>query len=202
MKTATREYWLTKAASKLAPRIERAGYKLPENVRYACGFPSRGGLAKKKRTVGECWDSDCSKDKTFEVLVSPTQDDPVEVLCTLLHEMIHAAVGIAEKHKGNFRKCALAVGFTGKMTETPPTDELRADLADLAKQLGPYSHARLTGRESSGPPKQGTRMIKCECGGCGYVFRTTRKWIETGLPTCHCGGTFNSDYEPEEQDDE
>jgi hypothetical protein len=34
---------------------------------------------------------------------------------------------------------------------------------------------------------QGTRMLKLECSGCGYVARTTRKWLEVGAPSCCCG---------------
>ena len=34
-----------------------------------------------------------------------------------------------------------------------------------------------------------TRMLKCECSACGYVARTTRRWlIEYGPPLCPCNG--------------
>jgi hypothetical protein len=33
-------------------------------------------------------------------------------------------------------------------------------------------------------------MLKLECEDCGYVVRTTQKWIEMGSPTCYCGGHF------------
>ncbi len=32
------------------------------------------------------------------------------------------------------------------------------------------------------------RQLKCECRGCGAIFRTSRHWIERGLPKCACGG--------------
>jgi len=32
--------------------------------------------------------------------------------------------------------------------------------------------------------KQGTRLVKCGCAGCGYNFRITRMWIEVGIPKC------------------
>jgi hypothetical protein len=31
---------------------------------------------------------------------------------------------------------------------------------------------------------RGTRLIKVACPQCGYTVRTTRQWIETGLPVC------------------
>ena len=35
--------------------------------------------------------------------------------------------------------------------------------------------------------KQSTRMLKCQCGFCGYVVRTTRTWLdEYGPPLCPC----------------
>lgn len=38
--------------------------------------------------------------------------------------------------------------------------------------------------------KQPTRLIKCACPNCGYVIRTTRKWMATGLPWCACETQF------------
>lgn len=183
-----REQWLTNGAEKLAPRLNAAGFPMPANARYTCGFPSRGGLGKKKRTIGQCWDSTCSADKTFEILISPTQSDPVQVLAILLHEMIHAAVGLQEGHKGNFRKVAKATGLEGKMTATVPGAALIVDLKEIAASLGAYPHATLDGRMHSGPAKQSTRLIKCQCPSCDFTIRTTRTWIdEVGLPTCACG---------------
>lgn len=45
--------------------------------------------------------------------------------------------------------------------------------------------------------KDGTRMIKCECASCGYVVRTTKKWLEKGNPFCPCG----TEMKPQEQED-
>jgi hypothetical protein len=45
--------------------------------------------------------------------------------------------------------------------------------------------------ESTRPPKQDARLIKCECGECGYVVRTTRKWLEIGAPHCPNHGAMN-----------
>ena len=40
----------------------------------------------------------------------------------------------------------------------------------------------------------GSRMIKivCDADGCGYTVRTTRKWIDVGLPTCPCGSAMSA----------
>jgi hypothetical protein len=38
--------------------------------------------------------------------------------------------------------------------------------------------------------KVGSRLVKLECPGCGYVLRATRVWIATGVPVCVCGARF------------
>jgi hypothetical protein len=40
-------------------------------------------------------------------------------------------------------------------------------------------------------PKQNTRMLKCECPMCGYIARTSQKWIdEVGPPHCPVHGAM------------
>jgi hypothetical protein len=44
------------------------------------------------------------------------------------------------------------------------------------------------------PEKQATRMLKCACATCGYIVRTTRKWLETaGAPLCPIEGMDQGD---------
>ncbi len=33
-------------------------------------------------------------------------------------------------------------------------------------------------------------MLKLQCPGCAYVIRTTRTWLDVGLPVCCCGEDF------------
>ncbi len=35
--------------------------------------------------------------------------------------------------------------------------------------------------------KQSTRLLRIVCPACGYTARTTRHWLDRGLPTCPCG---------------
>jgi len=186
-KYQTREEWLIAAAETLAQRIAAAEAKMPEHVRYTCGWPSKGALAAKKRVIGQCWSALCSKDARFEIFISPYLDDQVEVLATLLHEMIHAAVGIPAGHRGPFKRVAVKTGLEGPMTATHAGPELEHDLKDLAAELGRYPHGKLDKAMTDGSKKEGTRMLKIVCPECGYTARTTAKWIEAGLPTCCCG---------------
>lgn len=179
-----REAWLIKASEKLGVLLEEVGQTAPE-VRVSVGFPKgRGG--KKFKAIGQCWSGACAGDGLAQVFIHPELADAVRVLDVLLHEIIHATVGTECGHKGAFKQVALAVGLTGKMTATEAGEDLKPRLEAIAQELGEYPHSALNS-EAGGGKKQGTRLIKCECDECGYVVRTTAKWLEALGPVfCPC----------------
>ena len=180
----TREAWLLAGVSLLHARFTEAGYGVPDNVRVTCGWPSKGALARKHQRIGECWADSMSKGKVFEVFISPTLAEPVKVLDVLTHELVHATVGLKAKHGKLFKRCALAVGLEGKMRWTNAGAELVKALTGYANTLGHYPHDELE-HMTTGERKQGTRLIKAECGVCGYTVRVTRKWLDlAGAPLC------------------
>lgn len=180
-----REQWLLKCLENFRRDFQNFGHPLPERIRASCSWPSKGALAKKKRRIGEAWSAECSGDKTFETFISPCLQDSVEVGATLVHELVHCAVGLKAGHGRMFRECAIKMGLEGKMTATKAGEKLKERLHAIAKRLGEYPHAKL--KHSDAPPKQGTRMILVKCPVCEYQCRTTRKWLEVGVPTCPCG---------------
>lgn len=188
MNHPTRETYLQAATTHLAPLFAAQGFPLPP-VRASVGIPAGGAGGKLKR-IGECWSNRASADNTTEIFICPSQSEPVQVLAILLHELIHAAVGLECGHKGPFKRVALALGLEGKMTATTPGEQLTRDLATLAASLGDYPHAALN-TALSGRKKQGTRMIKLVCDDCGWSCRTAQKNVDAGLPVCHCGGEIN-----------
>ncbi len=164
-----REQWLNECIQKLRPEFEQLAHPLPEKIRASCSWPSKSGLANKKRRIGEAWSSKNSADQSCEVFISPVLKDPIEVSATLVHELVHCAVGVEEGHKGKFPRLAKAVGLEGKMTATTASAELT---------------------HSNAAKKQGCRLLKVVCE-CGCVVRMTRKWLdEVGPPTCGCGGAM------------
>lgn len=173
-----RETWLGLVAQRMTPWFN----DLPP-LRFAIGFPSTG---KKGRRIGEIWDGANSDDGHFEVLIRPDLDDPVEVAAVLAHELVHAAVGLRAGHGRPFRKVALSIGLEGKMTATVPGDAFKRSVKPILEEVGPLPHARLSfGCQSSGPKKQGTRLVKVACPECGYTVRVTRKWLDgAGAPLC------------------
>lgn len=197
----TREKWLLQLTERLRLMFEDIGFKLPEKIRASCGFPSKGALATKARRIGECWSDDKSEDQHYETFVSPLLSDVAEVAATQVHELCHAAVGVKCGHKKPFTKVAKAIGLEGKMTVTTAGVELAAKLLKLTDEIGPYPHARLV--HSSSPKKQGTRMllVKCPKPECGYQVRTTKKWIEVGVPTCPCGTKMEAELPDEKNED-
>lgn len=179
---ATREEWLTAAVDSMRPWFKRAEALEPPAVRVACGWSKRS----KAQAIGWCWHREASGDGVNEIQISPELAEPVKVLSTLLHEMIHASDNGDSKHRGYFRSTAIALGLTGQMTATIAGDELQVKLELLAAELGQYPHAVLSPISRS-VGKQGTRMLKIECPDDGYTARTTQKWLDIGLPTCPCG---------------
>jgi hypothetical protein len=75
------------------------------------------------------------------------------------------------------------------MIATSAGDQLRHDLVALPEQIGqPYPHGEI--RAPTHDRKQSTRMLKLQCPACGYVIRTTRTWLDVGVPVCCCGHGF------------
>lgn len=182
-----REDWLTRAAMIASEQLfKREGYTLPNKVRYSVSLPSRNAMGKKRTTIGQCWSSVCSTDGSIEIFITPMIDDMREVFATLVHEMVHAAVGNENGHNAVFKKCALSVGLEGKMTATTMTDETWNEMKPiLEKRLGEYPHARM--KAVNNTRKQSTRMVKVFCPATDYKVRMTRKPIdEYGVPKCPC----------------
>lgn len=187
----TRELWLQQGVKQLTPLFTRQEVKVPE-VRVSVGWP-KGARGSKKTgvAIGQCWPTVYAHDKVAQLFISPQLEDPVRILDVLAHELVHAADDCQSGHRGDFVKLAKAIGLVGPWTATKAGDDLKVTLTKIADKLGPFPHAALkSSGEKGGPPKQGTRMLKLECVDCGYVVRTTRKWIEVGMPTCSCGTEF------------
>ena len=187
-----RENWLNSASEYLHPWVERCEHASPfMEPCLSVGFPR--GSRGRGHTLGQCWDKSLSGDKErYHIFVNPDQTDEIEVLRILLHELIHASVGIECGHRNEFRKVALELGFQSPMTSTPASDILKSQLKVIATSLGPYPHPGLVYNERKKP---GSRLIKVSCPHCGCIVRMTNKWInEVGTPTCGCGEPMYVEY--------
>lgn len=179
-KFKTREEWLTFVSNQLRPHFVRVKAPIPVAVRFALGFT---GAGYRSKAIGECWDTKSSGDRHAEIFIKPDQDDPVKVGGILAHELVHAAVGVKEGHKGRFRSTCKALGFEGPMRSTLPGKVMQREVMDpILKLAGVLPHKKMSFK--SGKKKQGTRLLKAECATCGYTVRITAKWLQLGAPYC------------------
>ncbi len=178
-KYKTREEWLQAALPLLQADVFGQAHTLPRKVRISVGFPvgSRGG---KFKSIGQCISAEASSDSIPTVFISPEIEHPSRCLDILAHELIHA-MGIFN-HGKDFRKIAVDIGLTGKMTATVASDELREKLDIIISMIGDYPHVKLNFEGEI--KKQSTRMIKAACDHCGYTVRLSRKWAEIAAPDC------------------
>lgn len=196
---SNREAYLTELARMLARDVfAPVGYTVPTNVRFACSWPSRGGIAPIRRVIGQAWSDECAADGHFGIMISQSVDDPMTVASILAHELVHVTVGLECGHRGAFRTCALAIGLEGKMTATVAGKAFKRAVAPILERLGPYPHGALgpVYRKDSEPtstlpmPQKG-RMRRAQCEECGLIFRLAKQWIEgksLGCPDMNCGG--------------
>ena len=156
-----REAWLQAAGSFLLDCL--AAYGLPRvAVRVSCGWPVRGGAALRRAVIGQCFPPSVCKDGTAQIFISPRLSDSIEVLGTLLHELLHASVGCQYGHRQPFSQAARKVGLVGPPTATAVGDALRPSLLAYIEQVGPYPHAaiRFTSKEKGGSR---LRLYECRC---------------------------------------
>lgn len=187
--TANREQWLTLLMTNLASYMEEVEPSSTGKMaawRVSCGWP--GGGSRRKR-IGECWSQTCSKGGMVEMFISPLLESPGDIDHVLLHEMVHASVGTKCGHRGPFAKLARKLGLKGKLTSTFAGPELRERLDAIVADMPAYPHSAINPKDVD-RKVQSTRMVKCRCDECGYIIRTTRKWLDKGVPFCFCGGNF------------
>ena len=184
---ATREEWLSVFVRYMRPVFAAAGSPLPEKIRISCAFPVR-----TTKAIGQILPHQWSADGTREIFISPVLSDAARVCDVVIHELVHAALPDNCGHGKAFRRLALKLGLTGKMTATTAGDQLRAWLESIIPVfLGQYPHSKVASLDTG--KKQTTRLIKLQCPACEMIIRTTRQWLEEiGAPVCACGGHFST----------
>lgn len=196
-----RQRWLETGLADLRKYFAKLGYDLPDTIRVSVGWP-HGTRGKGNDAIGQCWDSIASSDKHSEIFVSPSLKDGALILATLAHELVHVKAGHKAGHKAPFKLIALAIGLEGKMTATTAGPAFKEWSAAFIAKHGDYPAGNLNA--SKGRKKQGTRLIKCECETCGYIARTTAKWLDdVGAPYCgvKSHGQMATDYAGGEEEE-
>jgi len=174
----TRELWLQNAVDLVSPIFKNKGYTIPK-VQVSCGFPSTGN---KSKHVGQCWGKSSTNDGTNQLFISPVLDEPVQVLDTLVHELVHAVDDCMHHHGPEFKKIATDVGLQGLMREASAGPWLLEQLTAISRQLGKYPHSKINLAHSSSK-KTGPRP-RAKCKKCGYEVTPLKKWLHMGPPLC------------------
>jgi len=176
--TAIREDWLIRAVAHLEPIFQNSGYQIPK-VKVSIGFPSTGS---KGRHLGQCWGSKASEDGINQIFIAPNQSDPLEVLDTLTHELVHAVDDCKSGHGEGFKKIATDVGLKGPMRSAGAGEHLKQDLIKIAQALGHFPHARLL--IARGASRAGIKRPGAKCAKCGYEVVMMKRYLEYGPPIC------------------
>ena len=173
----TREAWLLAAVELLRPIFKEKQHIIPGNCQVSCGFASTGS----KHHIGQCWSRKSSVHDSNQIFVSPALLDPVLVLDTLVHELVHAVDDCEHKHGKEFKKIALSLGMVGPMRSAGAGPALKVKLAELSAQLGPYPHGGLhiSTRLSKRSPRP-----RAKCKSCGFEVPMYKKFLAFGPPLC------------------
>jgi len=183
----TREAWLKAAVEELSPMFEGKGTQMPEKWAVSVGFPK--GAFKNQPSIGECWDPSVSDNNITNMFISPVMDDLHQILGVLLHEMVHAAVGLKCKHTGEFRRVARALGLEGKLTATFVSEgtDLYKDFTAIIERLGAYPGTAMKVKRAEKKAKWFLVKLASK-NDPGYKFTIAPRLLEEfGMPKDYLG---------------
>jgi hypothetical protein len=186
-KTLNRETWLRAAYSLLRRKLLK---EAPEHVALSWSFPAKGGTSANRRRIGECHYKGGSADGAVEgdrvLLISPTLRTPFELVETLLHEMVHAALPMGCGHRKQFSRLAARVGLVKPWTATKASPELAKRIKGEFLRALPVWPGGFLSIETT----QKNRQLKAVCE-CERIIRGSAKLFESGPILCGlCEGTF------------
>ena len=177
-KYTNRESWLLAAVDLLRPVFLAKSHVIPTDVMVSCGFASTG---TRSHHIGQCWSKRSSTNGQNQIFISPALHEPVEVLDTLVHELVHAVDDCEHKHGKEFKKIALSLGMNGPMRSAGAGPELKEKLKDLAQKLGTYPHGKLQVAHRKAVSRARARA---KCPECGFQVPMYRKFLAYGPPLC------------------
>lgn len=106
------EVWLNEAVELMRPRFAAAGYEIPP-VHLSVGFTVYGYRVKTKRLIlGTCSSRKMDKDGINQIFITPVLDEPMTVLVTLAHELVHAIDDCQHGHGPVFQKISKDLKLT------------------------------------------------------------------------------------------
>jgi hypothetical protein len=113
--------------------------------------------------IGQCFAQEVCADGVPQIFISPRIADSIQVLGTLLHELIHACVGWRAGHGKQFSQLAWRLGLVGPPTATTVGPTLVLVLQGFVSQYGPCPHASIRVRQAEKKPGSWLRLFECVC---------------------------------------
>jgi len=173
-----RESWLMEAVEQIKPIFERMGYEVPL-VKVSVGFPSTGS---KGRHLGQCWSTRSSDDGVNQIFIAPHLPTTIEVLDTLVHELVHAVDDCQSGHGENFKRIAKDIGLKGPMRSAGADELLMKDLMKISSLLGNFPHGRLSIPRAAS--NAGIKRPGAICSKCGFEIVMFKRFLDIGPPLC------------------
>ncbi len=177
-KYKTREDWLLAAIEAVRPLFVEKRHDLPNDCQVSCGFASTG---TRSHHIGQCWSKESSTDERNQIFISPALHEPVDVLDTLVHELVHAVDNCEHNHGREFKKIALSLGMVGPMRSAGAGPELKIKLQAIAQTLGPYPHGKLKVVHRRAISRSRPRA---KCPTCGFQVPMLKRFLAYGAPIC------------------
>jgi len=183
-KQNTTQEWINRIVLWTITTLEQAGVSNPDlHLVVSPGFTSGG--SRKTKVLGQCYSPECAADgKTNHVFLNPRMNDNIVIIGAIIHEVIHAVIGIDKKHGAAFKSAMAICNLTGKATSTKLNEAGLEWAKKIITRYGDYPRPSFTGAAIK---KQTTNLIKAQCPSCGYIIRLTNKWIEFAHPQCPSG---------------
>jgi len=174
----TREEWLLAAIEVIRPIFALKRYEIPHDCQISCGFASTG---TRSHHIGQCWSRESSTNERNQIFISPALHEPVEVLDTLVHELVHAVDNCKNNHGKEFKKIALKLGMVGPMRSSGAGPDLKIKLEAIADTLGPYPHGKLKVVHRKAISRSRPRA---KCPTCGFQVPMLKRFLAYGAPIC------------------
>lgn len=183
-----REAWIMELGDYIIADIlghicEPMGLPTPP-VKYSVSYAPNTRAGSKR--MGCCSIRAVSGGGYNEIFISPELDgsQSLEIMATVVHELIHAYLDCEDGHKGRFKKIAIKAGLDGPMPSTTASAPLLAILEGYLDVLGPIPHDAMNYKLRKAPKASGVNhTIECSDNACDFKFRTSQKQIDAMTST-------------------
>ena len=182
-KYETREQWLRACVDLVNEKVYSGDMDI---VKYQISSALLGGK-QLGNTLMPFDGEDVGLDDFFPptIHIDEKIQDPVTIVATVAHEMIHAFKDI-RKHGKQFGAVAGPAGFEKPYASLHLGEDLSMKCYEIADALGVFPGQAVKPHKKEKKPKTFSGVIFCP--ECGYELRVKEKaFKQHGLPVCPCG---------------